>query len=267
MVTRGSSTVAETLGAAVGALRAEDLPLAMRAMADNLILDVIGLCIAARGTDYVEAASAGIDGDGSCTVIGHARPRGTAGAALINGVAAHGEDFDDTFEGGPVHAGAVIVPAVFAAAERFGLDGHAALLGIGVGVETICRLSLVAPRLVHKAGFHPTSVFGTLAAAAGVGAAMKLEGGQLVDALGIAGSMASGIIEYLAEGAWTKRMHAGWSAQGSPLEGDEIPAQWVERARYRTLDAVEQIRGGIIVPMPISRTALTSRRVRRNRQS
>jgi 2-methylcitrate dehydratase PrpD len=213
MTASQSSTVAELLAAAIAGLSAEKLPPAMRAMADNLVLDVIGLCLAARGTDYVRAALDAIDGVGTCTAIGHAGPRDAAGAALINGTAAHGEDFDDTFEGGPVHAGAVIVPAVFAAAERFGLDGRAALLGIGVGVETICRLSLVAPRLVHKAGFHPTSVFGTLAAAAGVGAAMKLEAGQLVDALGIAGSMASGIIEYLADGSWTKRLHPGWAAQ------------------------------------------------------
>jgi 2-methylcitrate dehydratase PrpD len=207
------ATVAEVLAAAIADLSAAKLPAPMRAMADNLVLDVIGLCLAARGTDYVRATLDGIDGEGACTVIGHARSRDTAGAALINGTAAHGEDFDDTFEGGPVHAGAVIVPAVLAAAERFGLDGRAALLGISVGVETICRLSLVAPRLVHKAGFHPTSVFGTLAAAAGVGAAMKLDAGQLVDALGIAGSMASGIIEYLADGSWTKRLHPGWAAQ------------------------------------------------------
>jgi 2-methylcitrate dehydratase PrpD len=213
MTASQSSTVAELLAAAIAGLSAEKLPPAMRAMADNLVLDVIGLCLAARGTDYVRAALDAIDGVGTCTAIGHAGPRDAAGAALINGTAAHGEDFDDTFEGGPVHAGAAIVPAVFAAAERFGLDGRAALLGIGVGVETICRLSLVAPRLVHKAGFHPTSVFGTLAAAAGVGAAMKLEAGQLVDALGIAGSMASGIIEYLADGSWTKRLHPGWAAQ------------------------------------------------------
>jgi 2-methylcitrate dehydratase PrpD len=213
MAASETSTVAEALATAIAGLSAEKLPAAMRAMADNLILDVIGLCVAARGTDYVRAAIDGLDGEGGCTAIGHARPKDTAGAALINGVAAHGEDFDDTFEGGPVHAGAVIVPAVFAAAERFDLDGRAALLGIGVGVETICRLSLVAPRLVHKAGFHPTSVFGTLAAAAGVGAAMKLEVGQLVNALGIAGSMASGIIEYLADGSWTKRLHPGWAAQ------------------------------------------------------
>jgi 2-methylcitrate dehydratase PrpD len=107
----------------------------------------------------------------------------------------------------------VIVPAVLAAAERFGLDGKAVLLGIAVGVETTCRLSTVAPRLVHKAGFHPTSVFGTLGAAAAVGAALRLDARQLVDALGIAGSMASGIIEYLADGSWTKRLHPGWAAQ------------------------------------------------------
>ena len=112
-----------------------------------------------------------------------------------------------------MHAGAVIVPAVLAAAEQEKLRGAAALLGIAVGVETICRLSLVVPKAVHKAGFHPTAVFGAMAAAAGVGAALRLDRQQLTNALGIAGSMASGIIEYLADGSWTKRMHPGWAAQ------------------------------------------------------
>ena len=71
----------------------------------------------------------------------------------------------------------------------------------------------MAPTLTHKAGFHPTAVFGAMGAAAGVGAALKLTARQMVDALGTVGSMASGIIEYLAEGAWTKRLHAGWAAQ------------------------------------------------------
>src|SRR5437588_6749573 len=52
-----------------------------------------------------------------------------------------------------------------------------------------------------------------MGAAAGVGAALGLNARQIVDALGIAGSMAGGIIEYLAEGAWTKRLHPGWAAQ------------------------------------------------------
>src|SRR5258707_13969169 len=96
-----------------------------------------------------------------------------AGAAFVNGTAAHGEDFDDTFEGGPVHAGAVIVPAVLAACERYHADGPSALLGIAVGVEVIWPLSLVAPKAVHQARFHSTAVFGGMAAAAARGAPLQ----------------------------------------------------------------------------------------------
>src|SRR5438477_2841767 len=207
------TAVAEILANKIATLAAAALPDAVRAKCEDLLIDVAGLCVTARNEDYVRAALAGWDDEGACTAIGHARPISAAGAAFINGTAAHGEDFDDTFEGGPIHAGAVIVPAVLAACERHKPDGRAALLGIAVGVETMCRLSLVAPTLTHKAGFHPTAVFGALGAAAGVGAALGLSPRQLVDALGNAGSMAGGIIEYLAEGASTKRLHAGWAAQ------------------------------------------------------
>ena len=205
--------VAEHLAERIVAVDPMRLPTAMRAKCEDLAVDVTGLCLTARRLDYVESMLAACDDDGPCTAIGHARMLSSAGAALVNGTAAHGEDFDDTYEGGPVHAGAVIVPAVLAACERHRPDGAAALIGIAVGVETMCRLGLVTPKLVHKAGFHPTAVFGAIAAAAGVAAALKLDRRGVVDALGIAGSMAAGIIEYLAEGAWTKRMHAGWAAQ------------------------------------------------------
>jgi 2-methylcitrate dehydratase PrpD len=205
--------VAEKLAERIAAIDPARLPAALRAKCDDLAVDVVGLCLTARQQDYVASTLAACDDDGGCTAIGHARTLGAAGAALVNGTAAHGEDFDDTFEGGPVHAGAVIVPAVLAACERHRPDGAAALAGIVAGVETLCRLGLVTPKLVHKAGFHPTAVFGTMAAAAGVAAALQLGPHGIVNALGIAGSMAAGIIEYLAEGAWTKRMHAGWAAQ------------------------------------------------------
>jgi 2-methylcitrate dehydratase PrpD len=105
------------------------------------------------------------------------------------------------------------VPAVLAIAEREKLAGRDALAGIAVGCELMCRASMVAPKRIHKAGFHPTAVLGALGAAAGVATAMRLDSRQFVDALGVVGSMASGIIEYLAEGTWNKRMHAGWAAQ------------------------------------------------------
>lgn len=189
------------------------LPPAAAAVCRRLIFDIVALAIAARETDYVQAAlKSAVDG-GPCTVFGHDRRLGLYDAALVNGTAAHGEDYDDTFEGGPIHAGAVIVPAVLAIAEKRGLDGEAVMRGIAVGTELMCRMSLVAPQATHKASFHPTAIFGAPAAAAAVGAAIGLDSDRIARALGISGSLASGIIEYLADGSSTKRLHAGAAAQ------------------------------------------------------
>jgi len=206
-------SVSGALAERVAQLDARDLPALVRARAEEMLLDVAGLCVAARKADYVSALLQSWGDAGPCTALGHPGSVGATAAAMINGTAAHGEDFDDTFEGGPVHAGVVVVPAVLAACERYGRDGRSALLGIAAGAETMCRLSLVAPQAVHRAGFHPTSVFGAPGSAIAVGATLGLRPERLANALGIAGSMASGIIEYLADGAWTKRMHPGWAAQ------------------------------------------------------
>src|ERR1700733_13893868 len=166
------TAVAEHLAQKICALDAAHLPKAVRVKCEELLIDVVGLAVTARNEDYVKSALAGCDDDGPCTVIGHGRGLSAAGAALVNGTASHGEDFGDTFEGGPVHAGAVIVPAVLAACERHELDGGAALLGIAAGVEKMCRLKVVAPPYTLKTGFHPTAVFGAVGATAGVGAAL-----------------------------------------------------------------------------------------------
>jgi 2-methylcitrate dehydratase PrpD len=209
--------IAETIATWLSTARPETFPAATVDMSRTLLLDVAGLCIAARREPYVTATLAAADADtgaaGGCTALGHPGRFDAFGAALVNGTAAHGEDYDDTFEGGPVHSGAVIVPAVIAACERERIGGDRLLTGIATGVELLCRLSLVAPTATHKANFHPTAVFGALAAAGATAAALRLPPAATASALGIAGSMASGIIEYLAEGTWTKRMHAGWAAQ------------------------------------------------------
>src|SRR3984885_15336999 len=155
-------SVAEHLAQKICALDLARLPDAVRAKCEDLLVDVVGLAVTARNEDYVKAVLAACDDDGPWTALGPARTLSGVAAALVNGTAVHGEDFDDTFEGGPVHAGAVVVPAVLAACERHNLDGRAALIGIAVGVETMCRLSTVAPTLTHKAGFHPTAVFGAV---------------------------------------------------------------------------------------------------------
>jgi 2-methylcitrate dehydratase PrpD len=189
------------------------VPAPVRAQVIATLVDTVGLSLSARHEFYTIAARDSWDADGPCTAFGHARRLDAGGAAFVNGIAAHGEDFDNTFEGCPVHSGAVIVPAVLALAERDGLTGAAAMAAMTVGIEVICRLGLVAQKGVHAGGFHPTSILGTMAAALACGHAMGLDEGRLTHALGIAGSAASGIIEYLADGSSTKRMHAGWAAQ------------------------------------------------------
>src|SRR3981081_2014719 len=175
------TSVAETLAQKIVALKAGSLPAATTRKCEDLLIDVVGLCVTARNEDYIRSALAGWDDDGPCTAIGHRRTLNASGAAFVNGTAAHGEDFDDTFEGGPVHAGAVVVPAVLAACEGRHPAGRMALSGIAVGCEVLCRLSVVVPKAVHKAGFHPTAVFGTMGAAAGVGAAGGRNAKPIVD--------------------------------------------------------------------------------------
>src|SRR5437879_13553546 len=108
----GVQSVAERLVAATASLSQAGIPAQVRLRCEDLLVDVGGLCVAARNSDYLRALVASVDGGGPCTAIGHTGGFRAEDAAMISGPAAHGEDFDDTFEGGPVHSGAVIVPAV-----------------------------------------------------------------------------------------------------------------------------------------------------------
>src|SRR3954470_386170 len=101
--------VAEELAERIQGLHG-DPPAAVRETCERLLIDVAGLCLVARRREYVKAAIAGFGEAGTATAIGHRRAMSGAAAAFVNGTAAHGEDYDDTFEGGPVHAGAVVVP-------------------------------------------------------------------------------------------------------------------------------------------------------------
>ena len=212
---RDAPFIAERIAEWAAALTPAEIPDAVWLKAKSAVLDVAGLSVSARQADYVTTIKSAFPETGLCTVFGHAEGLSAAGAACVNGTAAHGEDFDDTYEGTPVHVGAVAVPAVLAICQENGRSGVDLLKGIVVTGEIACRMAVVQPTAQHRAGFHPTSVIGTIAAAAGVAVALGLEATRIANAMGTAGSMASGIIEYLAEGTWTKRLHPGWAAQSA----------------------------------------------------
>lgn len=209
----GPKSVAAHLADWVAKLKPEHLDAAAEKAAIDTVIDVLGLCVAARGMDYTLATMEAFGEAGDSTVIAQNRRLSPYAAAAINGTTAHGEDFDNTFEGCPVHSGAVIVPASLAIAEQMKVNGPRTVLAIAAGIEVMCRLGLIADKSVHKAGFHPTAVLGTFAATVSAAIVKGLAAPAITDGLGIAGSMASGIIEYLADGSSTKRLHAGWAAQ------------------------------------------------------
>jgi 2-methylcitrate dehydratase PrpD len=193
-------------------LKIKDIPEKTLFTLKFLLKDICGIILSARNEDYVKSLVETYKGSGNLISLGHSERFDLFSSAIIAGTAAHGEDFDDTFEGNPMHIGATMIPAMLSAAQKFNLNGDQILKGLAVGSELICRLALVAPTAMHKQSFHPTAVCGTFGVAAGLSSVLDLSEKQMVSALGVAGSFTSGIIEYLAEGSWTKRVHPGWSA-------------------------------------------------------
>lgn len=198
--------------AAISTSKDANVPKSVRQMLHRVTLDAYGLMLSARGNDYIKAIEGSCLDQGNSTAFGHGSRFTVQDAALINGTAIHGEDFDDTFEGTPVHVSSVIIPTMLAIAEREQIDQERFISSMAHGAELICRLALVAPTAVHRQGFHPTAILGAFGASLTASMAYGLNAQQTASALGIVGSMASGIIEYLAEGTWTKRMHPGWAA-------------------------------------------------------
>ena len=205
-------TIAEEFSSWSKTLSVKDIPEKTQSTLKFLLKDICGIILSARNENYVKSLVETYKGSGNLVSLGHSERFDLFSSAIIAGTAAHGEDFDDTFEGNPMHVGATMFPAMLSAAQKFNLNGDQILKGLTIGSELICRLALVAPTAMHKQSFHPTAVCGTFGVAAGLSSVLDLTEKQMVSALGIAGSFTSGIIEYLAEGSWTKRVHPGWSA-------------------------------------------------------
>ncbi len=208
-------TAARRLARFVVGLALDEVPAPVTTKAMLLALDTLGNGLAATREDFGRAVlgvAEGLGGPLESTLIGRPRKVAAANAVLANATLAHGLDFDDTREDAIVHTGALAVTTALAVGEAVGASGRAALEGLIAGVEVMCRVGLAVPGALHARHFHPTAVAGSFAAAAAAGKLQGLSEDQLVHAFGICGSQAGGIIEYLADGSWTKRLHAGWAA-------------------------------------------------------
>ena len=182
------------------------------------VLDTLGLALAGSRADWAPALLAVVAREhGPCTVVGTDRTASVPLAILANGALAHGLDFDDTHAGSITHASSVVLPTVLALGEAEPLDGRRVITAAVAGYETITRVGMAASGAFHDRGWHATAVCGPFAAALAAGRARSLDGPRLTAALGIAGSYASGVMEFLEDGSAVKRLHPGWAGHAGAV--------------------------------------------------
>ena len=232
-----SESYSRAVGRFASGLKLTDVPTDVIAKAKLVFLDTLGIALASSTMDFgamVTRVARKLGGDKQSVVIGSPYQVAAANAVLANGTLAHGLDYDDTLEEAIVHTGSCAWMTALAVAEAEQASGKALLEAAIVGTEVLCKVGLVAPGKFHARGFHPTAICSTFGAAAAAGKLYGLNSNQWVDAFGLCGSQSSGIIEYLADGTWTKRMHPGWSAHGGVIacllaqEGFRGPAKVFE---------------------------------------
>ena len=154
---------------------------------------------------------------GKCRVWGSSYTFSPAYAALANGIAAHVLDFDDTHTDSITHGSAVLVPLVIALTEDLNLNSREMLAAYVTGWEIAARVGLTAKGTFHKRGFHSTAIAGIFGAVSGAASLLNLSPIACAHALGLAGSQASGIAEYLTNSSSAKCFHAGWAAHSGIL--------------------------------------------------
>lgn len=200
--------------------RFEDLPPALVEQAKRHILDTFGAALA--GADSAVALQArqvfGAE-PGTALVWGTTLGVGAGHAALLNGIAAHALELDDT--GGCDHSGAVVLPAVMAALSLVDrpVDGREFITAVVIGYEIGRRvLEACGSYAAHNsAGWHSTATCGVFGAAAACARIFALDVGQTVSALGIAGSFSGGLWAFIHDGSQSKKLHSGRAAEGGLL--------------------------------------------------
>ena len=139
-------------------------------------------------------------------------------AALANGTSSHAIEMDDVNNEASLHPGVVIFPSALATCEMAGATGKSFIEAVVLGYEVMIRLGkALGPENSYRRGFHPTATCGTFGSSVAASKIMGLKEEKMTSAMGIAGSQAAGSMEYLAQGAWTKRFHAGWAAHSGMI--------------------------------------------------
>jgi len=201
----------------VSGLQASDIPESTRCFLRHALLDTLGCGLHGRSQPWTEIAEGWVregGGSGLSTVWGDRGPSLRASdAAMITGIATHAFELDD-FHQTKQHPGAVVIPAALAVGEKVDASGEALLTSIAAGYEVMIRSAAAIGAGEAKArGWHITGIAGTFGAAAASAVLLGLNAEQTAWALGLAGTQSSGLFAFTADGAMSKRLHAGQAAR------------------------------------------------------
>jgi len=212
------------LAAYAAALSYEEIPADVIERSKDCFLDSLGAAI--YGTDlpwsriiinYARRYGAG----GKSSILGEMNGKVQAPfAALANGALTHSFELDNVRQpGAGVHAGATLIPSGLAVGEEIGASGKELLAAFVAGGEVMFRIGHACRETSEKIGFHAPGLTGTLGAAATVGRLLGLSSQQMANAFGIAGSLSSGLLEFVKSGSggMVKRLHLGRAAEGGVL--------------------------------------------------
>jgi 2-methylcitrate dehydratase PrpD len=212
----------EALATFVARTRIEDVPPTMAEKARWHMLDTFGAALAGSRSEEADRSRRALfeaDGRGPAVVWGTGVKLSPRNAALVNGIAAHAFELDDT--GGCDHSGAVVLPAVIAALPLAAepVSGRALVKAVVLGYDVGRRVMEGFGGYVRHngAGWHSTGTCGVFAAATAVASLLRLDAGATASCLGLAASCASGVWAFIHEGAMVKRVHAGRAAEGGLL--------------------------------------------------
>lgn len=222
------AVLAQRLGRFAAELRVEDVPSEVFDYARYLMLDSVGTAFAASGEEFATRArrATALLGSGDQPVLALPDRLAPREAAMLNATLIHGLDFDDTHTGSVVHVSASAFPAAMASAVQSGRSCAELLLAYVLGIEVSARVGLVGNGGFHAAGFHPTGLVGAFGSAVAAARLAGLDVDGIVRAQQVVGSMASGILEFLEDGAWTKRLHPGWAASSALTATAFAAAEW-----------------------------------------
>src|SRR5437660_3514050 len=203
-------------------LRYEDLPAAVVAAAKDAIIDTIAACICGSDLpwsriviDYAERTGPG----GSSRILGCGSAVQAPAAALANGALAHAFELDSlTRPGAGAHPGATVLPPSLAIAQERGADGRALITAFVAGNEVMIRIGRATGHTNEARGFHAPGTTGPFGAAVACGHLLGLDAAQMTNALGIAGSLAGGLLEFAkGDGGMVKRLHLGRASEAGVL--------------------------------------------------